>query len=170
MDFRSLPMPDGLSVRPSSTSDQPFLNQLFKSTRDDLDFIDGELDFIEHVKESQQEAQADSYQDMFPNAMYFVIEYHNERAGRVILDFGANEIRIVDISLIPAARGKGLATGVLQGFIHCAEQARAPLKLAVLSRNVAAKGLYAKLGFVLEEIIPPREYLAYFPSSHTIQV
>lgn len=165
-----MPLPNGLHVRPSTASDQPFLNSLYKSTRDDLNQIDAEDDFIVHVKEMQQEAQTVGYEDSFPNAMHFMIEYHGERVGRIVLDFGANEIRIVDISLITVARGKGLGSGVIRAFVYCAEQAKMPLSLSVMSHNLQAKHLYARLGFVLEETIPPREYMTYYPSTQGIRV
>lgn len=171
MDFQGLlSLPAGLHVRPATSSDQPFLNKLYKSTRDDLNWVDDEEDFIVHLKETQQEAQTESYEDNFPNAMFFIIEYYHERAGRIILDFGPNEIRVVDISLITEARGKGLGTAVMQSFVHCAEKVRVPLKLCVLSQNMGAKHVYAKLGFILEEEIPPRDFLAYYPSSQGIRV
>lgn len=170
MDFQALALPDGLHVRPSMQSDQVFINQLYQSSRNDLDLIDADKDFIVALKESQQEAQRASYQESFPNAMFFVIEYHQERVGQVSLDFGANEIRLIDISLIKAAQGKGLGTSVLRSFIHCAEQIMQPLTLSVLSNNLSAKYLYAKLGFVLDEVVPPREYLTYYPKMHRIQV
>jgi len=170
MEFQGLTLPAGLHVRPSTTSDQTFLNTLYKSTRADLNWVDGEDDFIEYLKESQQDAQLISYEDQFPNAMFFIIEYHQERAGRIILDFDANEIRVVDISLIPQARGKGLGTAVMRSFVHCAEQTKIPLKLCVLTGNLAAKHVYSKLGFIVEEQLPPRDFMAYYPSTQGIRV
>ena len=69
MNFQTLSLPNGLHVRPSSGSDEPFLIELYKSTRNDLDLIDAETDFIEHFKESQFKAQTESYEEMFPNAI-----------------------------------------------------------------------------------------------------
>jgi len=170
MDFQALALPNGLHIRPSNSSDEAFISQLYQSTRTDLDMIDAEQDFIIALKESQLEAQTSSYAESFPNAMYFIIEYHDELIGRVILDFGTNEILLVDISLVPKAQGKGLGSAVIKSFTFCAEQIKAPLKLSVMSDNVQAKRVYAKLGFVLDEIVPPREYLAYYPKTTSIQV
>lgn len=170
MDLNGLNLPAGLHIRPSAPSDKPFMEQLYKSTREDLDFIaDQSGDFIEFVKEQQQEAQIEGYGDQFPNAMYFVIEYHHEKVGRAVLDFGMNEIRVVDLAFIKEARGKGLGEGVMASFVSISEKVKAPLVLSVLSSNVAAKMLYAKLGFVVESIEFPREYLAYYPSSQGIR-
>jgi len=170
MQIQGLSLPAGLHIRPSTSSDQTFLNSLYQSTRDDLNYVEGRDDFIVHLKESQFEAQSISYEDQFPNAMFFVIEYHHEKAGRIIFDIEHNEIRIIDISLIPSARGKGLGAALMRSFVHCSEQTMVPLKLCVLSRNLQAKHIYFKLGFQVEELIPPREFLAYYPSAQGLRV
>lgn len=170
MDLQTLSLPNGLHVRPSGSSDEPFISQLYKSTRTDLDLVNAEQDFIEHLKESQFQAQTASYSETYPNAMTFIIEYYDEKVGRIILDFGPNEILIVDISLIPKARGKQLGSGVVKSFTYCADQIKVPLKLSVLNDNVHAKHVYAKLGFVLDEQIPPRDYLVYYPRTQDIRV
>lgn len=170
MDFSGFLLPAGLHVRPSRSSDQPFSEQLYKSTRSDLDLINASEEFIEELKCSQFNAQTSSYEEQFPNAMSFIVEYYDQKVGRVILDFGMNEILIVDISFIPEARNKGLGSGVMRSFIHCAEQTKVPLKLSVLQENLSAKEFYRQLGFVHDEHIYPRDYLVYYPNSQAIRV
>lgn len=170
MNFQALTLPPSLHVRPATRSDDDFISQLYKSTRTDLDLLNAKQDFIEHIKESQFQAQTLSYGETYPNAMTFVIEYHNERIGRIILDFGHNEILLVDISLLPKAQGKGLGSEVIKSFTYCAEQIHTPLRLSVMSDNQHAKHVYTKLGFVLDEQIPPRDYLVYYPSTQRIRV
>ncbi len=161
MQIPGLKLPAGLHIRPSMASDKTFLAELFKSTRQDLHFIDAEADYIEMVKEQQHQAQTMGYENSFPNAMYLIIEYHHEKVGRIVIDFGSTEIRIVDLAFIEKARNKGLGKGVLQSMIMCAQQVRAPLALSVMSANMGAKQLYASLGFVPVDIQPPYEHWAY---------
>jgi GNAT superfamily N-acetyltransferase len=170
MDFQTLSLPNGLHIRPSTDYDYSFLSQLYQSTRDDLDLINAEKDFIDHLKETQFQAQTQSYAETYPNALTFIIEYHHEKVGRIILDFGSVEILIVDISLLEKARGKGLGSGVIKSFTHCADQVKVPLKLSVLSNNLIAKRLYTNLGFVLADEVPPRDYMVYYPSTQNIRV
>lgn len=170
MNFEALSLPAGLHVRPSQSSDQSFLIHLYKSTRSDLDLIDGDQEFIEELKLSQYRAQSSSYAEQFPNSMSFIVEYYDQKVGRVILDFGANEILVVDISFISEARGKGLGSGVMKSFIHCSEQTGIPLTLSVLNENISARAFYGKLGFVHLEYLDAREYLAYYPKAQGIRV
>jgi ribosomal protein S18 acetylase RimI-like enzyme len=170
MDFNALSLPAGLHVRPSTPSDQPFLELLYKSTRTDLDLITADNDFIEELKGSQFAAQTASYEEQFPNAMYFVIQHHDQKVGRVILDFGSTEILVVDISFVPEARNKGLGSGVMRSFMHVSDQIRTPLKLSVLQENIAAKAFYSQLGFIHDEHRYPRDYLVYYPSTQATRV
>ncbi len=155
----------GLSLRPMAAADKSFVESLYRSTRDDLRLLDAEDDFIEGLIEMQQYAQTQGYGDMFPNAMYFVAEYHNERIGRVVLDFGQTEIRVVDIALIPAARGKGYGSQMLQAVQLAAARVMAPVTLTVRADHLPAKQLYSRLGFIVEEAQVPYERMIWYPSA-----
>lgn len=170
MEFTGLSLPAGLHLRPSTNSDGPFLEALSRTLMADLDLADASADYIEAVKEQQFYAQTEGYGEQFPNAMYFIIEYHHEKVGKLTLDFGHNEIRIVDLGIIKKARGKGLGKGVLQALIACSEQTLLPLYLTVLSHNIVAKALYISLGFNLESAHLPYEQMVYLPSSQRTMV
>lgn len=167
--MQSLNLPAGLHIRASIAADKPFIATLYKSVRSDLDLVDASLEFIEALKEQQFQAQTDGYGEKFPNAMYFIIEYHHEKVGRAVIDFGHNEIRLVDLALLPAAQGKGIGKAIVQSFMACADQVYTPMSLTVLSHNIAAKALYLKLGFIVESIEPPYEFMIYYPQKRQIR-
>jgi GNAT superfamily N-acetyltransferase len=150
-------------MRPASTSDNAFTESLYRSSRDDLRLIDAEDEFIENLIGLQQHAQTEGYGDVFPNAMYFIVEYHSERIGRVVLDFGSNEIRVVDIVLIPVACGKGYGSQVLQMIQAAAAKLMAPVTLTVRIDLLPVKQLYLRLGFVVEEAHIPFERMVWYP-------
>lgn len=156
-------LPSGLSLRPMRDQDRPFIESLYRATREDLRLIDAEEDFIEELIAMQERAQREGYGDMFPNALYFVAEYHGERIGRATLDFGDTEIRVVDIALISAARGKGLAVQILRAVQLAASKIGAPVTLTVRWDNVTAKNVYLQLGFGVVEIAPPYERMVWYP-------
>lgn len=164
----NIQLPAGLNMRPMRTSDGAFMETLYRSTRDDLRLLDAEEDFIEEFIDLQRRAQAQGYGDMFPNAMYFVVEYHGEPIGRVVLDFGQNEIRVMDIALIPVARGKGYGGQVLQAVQAVAGKVMAPVTLTVRFDHLRAKQLYARLGFVVEEAQIPFERMVWYPTASGI--
>ncbi len=163
--MQNLNLPDGLYMRPARDSDKSFIETLYKSTRDDLRMADADTEYIEEIIEIQHRAQTQGYGDKFPNAMYFIIEKHTERVGRVVVDFGPNEIRIVDIALIPAAQNHGFGKGVVQSLQAASASTRVPLLLAVEHINVGARRLYASLGFQLEERSDLYDLLIWHPTS-----
>jgi len=163
--MQKLNLPDGLYMRPACGSDKGFIETLYKTTRDDLRMIDAEDDYIEELIDMQHQAQTIGYGDKFPNAMYFIVEKHNESVGRVVVDFGPNEIRVVDIALIPKARGKGFGKGVIQSIQMAATSTRVPLLLAVEHANLSARQLYASLGFQLEERSDLHDLLIWYPTN-----
>jgi len=164
MGLETLSLPEGLGIRPSLPSDKAFIENLYRSTRDDLRLFDAELDFIETLIEQQLNAQTVGYGEQFPNAMYFIIEKQHHAIGRFTIDFGSNEVRLVDIAFIPEARGKGFGEGILNALKLAAMQCCVPLTLSVHAGNWRAKQLYLKLGFQTEESRPPFERMAWYPN------
>ncbi|WP_130473027.1 GNAT family N-acetyltransferase [Candidatus Magnetaquicoccus inordinatus] len=142
-------LPDGLSLRPARPDDEPFLAVLYRSTRQDLRLIDAEDDFIEHLIGLQQQWQTVSYGENNPDAFVFIVEKLGDRIGRVIVHFGEQEVRIMDISLIPKVRHQNLGTGIMQALQRAATQVKVPLTLCVAKHNGIAKQFYARLGFQL---------------------
>ena len=69
-----------------------------------------------------------------------------EPAGRLYVARWEDEIRIVDIALLPEYRGRGLGTTLLEGLIEEAEAAGKPLSIHVEMNN-PARPLYDRLGF-----------------------
>lgn len=165
MQPNQLPIPDGLGMRPARPSDQVFIASLYRSTRDDLRLADAEQDFIEELIGMQQQAQTVGYGTAFPNAMYFIVEKHHQALGRVAVDFGHNEVRLLDIAFIPEARGKGYGEAVIRGLQQAASQTRAPLVLTVARNNPAAQKLYLRLGFKVEESNHTHDRMVWYPAS-----
>jgi ribosomal protein S18 acetylase RimI-like enzyme len=161
-------LPDGLSLRPETPGDSAFLARLYNERRDDLRLVDGSRDFVESLIGMQHTAQVEGYGSQFPNAMYLVVEKSGERIGRICLDFGPNEVRLVDVAFLAAARGRGYGTAVVKALQTAAAQVRAPLTLAVAINDPAAQRVYAALGFRVESTGPMHHHLVWYPTAATI--
>ncbi len=68
-------------------------------------------------------------------------------AGRLAVNRGTGELRIVDIALLPEHRNAGVGAALLRGICEEAAAAGKPVRLSVLKSNRAQR-LYARLGFV----------------------
>jgi ribosomal protein S18 acetylase RimI-like enzyme len=78
--------------------------------------------------------------------MFAIIQHAGEAAGRLYLARWASEYRIVDIALLPAFRGRGLGTAILNVIIAEATGHGLPVSIHVERFNPALR-LYERLGF-----------------------
>lgn len=133
-----------LSLRAITAGDQDFLLALADSTRDDLHLLDRAL--RTQLVRMQHEAQASDYGRRFPHLEQHLVLADGTPAGRLCVARGANEIRLVDISLLPAYRCRRIGARLLGRLQDESRQADLPLRLHVLQANPAAR-LYRRLGF-----------------------
>jgi ribosomal protein S18 acetylase RimI-like enzyme len=96
----------------------------------------------------QFEAQDTTYRRNNPAGSFDVIEAGGRPAGRLIVDRRPTDIRIVDISLLPAFRGAGIGGRLLAELIAEAAGSGRTLSIHVEVHNRAAE-LYARMGFAV---------------------
>lgn len=98
----------------------------------------------------QFDAQHAHYQKYHPTASYDVIEWDGEGIGRLYVERGKDEINIIDITLLPQHRGKGLGTRLLREIQQEAMATGKKVTIHVEKFNPALR-LYERLGFVAKE-------------------
>ncbi|MCA1930480.1 MAG: GNAT family N-acetyltransferase [Pararheinheimera sp.] len=163
-------LPDGLGLRMAKPSDQPFISNLFNSSRALLRFAEAERDYIEHLIEQQFDMQSQSYAERFPNAQTLVIEKTSEPIGRIMIDMGVNLVHIIDLMLIPQAQGKGYGPAVLRAVQYVAAQQSLPVALVVDRFNTKLKTIYQSLGFCVEQQNQTHELMIWYPSQPHLYV
>ncbi len=136
-----------LDLRAITDDDQGFLQALYASTRDDLRRFPGTPAMIANLINSQQHLQTVGYSSQFPDAHYWILEHIGKAVGRVIVNVTADEIRLVNFSLLPEARRRGFGRAILLALQQRAIANNLPLALRVNSDNPVAKRLYLALGF-----------------------
>jgi GNAT superfamily N-acetyltransferase len=138
----------GVSLRPCEASDEPFLRRLYRAVRWDefapmawpdaarAAFLDDQFDF-----------QHRHYAAAFPNCEYYVIAQDAGPIGRLYIDRETRDLRLVEISLLPERRGRGLGAALLAMLQQEVRDGRCDrVGLSVLATNPARR-LYARLGF-----------------------
>ena len=139
---------NSLSLRPASAHDGAFLLELYKSSRgDDLRGLGWDEDRISEFLEMQYEAQVSFYATDFPNASDEIALWDSKPVGRLIVDRRADEIRLVDIALLPRHRNRGFGSQIVRGLQAEAAAQHKPLRLQVIRFN-RALGIFERLGFV----------------------
>ena len=138
---------ESVSLRPEKPEDESFLFELYASTRaDELNALNLPPDQQTLFLKMQFNAQQQGYRGMFPQAEFQIILLNEQPAGRWVVDRAANEIWLVDIALLPAHRGVGVGTKLIQRLFAEADAARKSVRLTVL-KNHRAMRLYQRLGF-----------------------
>ncbi|OCW21025.1 GNAT family N-acetyltransferase [Pseudomonas sp. S3E12] len=153
----------GLSMRPSRPTDAPFLHNLYRSARPELQWVDADPEVIEQIVAQQYQVQEQGIAERFPGAMHYVVEKLDTPIGVLTADFGANEVRVLYLAFVPAARGQGFGRAVLQGVQKAAAQVRCPVATVVWASNPGARQHYLALGFRVEESVPGAERLVWYP-------
>ncbi len=135
-------------LRPATEADRDFLLELYASTREQelaqVDWDEGARQaFVEH----QFSAQDQHYRSNYPGATLDVIEVEGERAGRLYVYRGEEDIRIMDIAVAPEFRGRGIGTALIEELMAEAGSTGRSLSIHVEMQN-PARALYERLGFV----------------------
>jgi GNAT superfamily N-acetyltransferase len=156
----------GLTFRPITDADLPFMARLYASTR--LQELAVVADWTHAQKEaflqSQFDAQHAHYQQHYRGTEWLVIVRDAAPVGRLYLARWAREHRIVDIALLPEARGQGLGTALLRDLLDEAAAAGKPVTIHVEKFNPAMR-LYRRLGFVPVEDKGVYDLMRWNPSA-----
>ena len=139
------------NLRPVTDGDRDFLAAVYASTRAEELEVTGWTDAEKAgFCRMQFDAQDAHYRQHYPGAKFEVIESAGIDVGRLYVDRWPQEIRIMDITLLPAHRGKGIGTHLLEELQQEAATSGKLLSIHVERLNPALK-LYERLGFQLIE-------------------
>ena len=135
------------TLRPARPEDREHLLAVYASTRaEELAPVPWTEEQKSAFVKMQFDAQDAHYHEHYEGATYEVIEVDGVPAGRLYLHRKPKEIRLVDIALLPAFRGKGIGTRLLAELIAEAKGRGVPLTFHVELFNPARR-LYERLGF-----------------------
>ena len=141
----------GVGYRPAGEADLPFLFQVYASTRVEELAQTGWPAELQNVFLRQQfEAQHHHYRTYYPAAEWLVVQCRGEDVGRLYLEEWPGQLRIIDIALLPSARGHGLGAAILSDTLAMAA-ARGKAASIHVEKNNPAMRLYRRLGFLTVE-------------------
>ena len=141
-----------ISLRLATIEDRPFLVRVYGGTREDeLSVTDWTREQKDAFIEMQFTAQDTYWREHYLGAEFFVIEQRSEDGstegiGRLYLHRRTQELRLMDIALLPAFRGQGVGSLLLSQLIERAAREGKSLTIHVEQFNPAL-ALYERLGF-----------------------
>lgn len=143
-----------MTLRPVAAHDQEFLLAVYASTRaQELAQVQWEEGQLEAFVKWQFEMQRREYNARFPDADYHVIEIDGQPVGRIWIGRSNDEIRLLDIALLPDFQNRGAGTLLVNYLIDEARSTGKRLRHMVFVLNDNAARFYERLGFgVIEDL------------------
>jgi RimJ/RimL family protein N-acetyltransferase len=137
-----------ITLRPVRSSDTQFLLHLYATTRvDEL----AQVPWTDEQKAAfiiqQFSAQHEHWQANYTDTSWDVILQDGEPIGRLYVARWPDEIRIIDIALMPEHRNSGIGTRFIKKLFDEADESGRKVSIHVELFN-PAKRLYERLGFV----------------------
>jgi ribosomal protein S18 acetylase RimI-like enzyme len=140
-----------VSLRRATDEDREFLIGVYDASRDEelsqVVWAEGQREAFVRMQFALQDAE---YRRVNPRGRFDVVEVDGTPAGRLYVDRRPGDLRIVDIALVPAFRGRGIGHSLLTDL-----QAQAAAEGRIVSIHVEAMNraasLYERVGFVLAE-------------------
>lgn len=141
-------LPAGIALRPADDGDLDILRRIYAESRD------REMALLSHWSAAdrdaflhqQFDAQHRHYRAHYPGARFELILRDGEPVGRFYVCALAEELRLMDIALVAAHRGRGIGTALVQRVLEEALSAGKPITLHVEADNPARR-LYERFGF-----------------------
>ena len=139
-------------LRPITPDDRQALLAIYASSRaDELALTDWSDAQRRAFIEMQFDAQTQHYGRQRPRATCrLIVPDDKPTAGRAVgrlwVDRAVDTLHVLDITLLPEARGQGLGGLLLRELMAEAQQRRTPLTISVELHNPARR-LYERLGF-----------------------
>jgi ribosomal protein S18 acetylase RimI-like enzyme len=135
------------TLRTIRTQDREFLFRVYASTRaEELALTDWDETQKQAFLAQQFEAQHHHYQTHYRGARFDLIVLDDEPIGRLYVARWKEEIRIMDIALLPAFRNGGIGGRLLRNLLAEAAATNRRLTIHVERYNPALR-LYRRLGF-----------------------
>jgi ribosomal protein S18 acetylase RimI-like enzyme len=142
---------DAWTLRAAGPDDREVLFRIYASTRaEELSQTGWSDDVKVQFLGTQFEAQDRYYRDVYPAATFDVVEVSGEPAGRLYVNRGPDEIRVIDIALLPPFRGRGLGSTILRAVLDEADATNRKVTIHVEQHNPALR-LYERLGFQVRD-------------------
>lgn len=155
-----------LQLRPLTADDMPQVQSIYASSRGDDPLLAlWPQDQLATFLQMQCRAQHQHYTQHYADAQFMLLELDDQLAGRLYWHWQPSELRLVEITILPEFRARGLATLLIQHLQAMASQRGLPLALQVACTNQRAMALYHRLGFVLGDTDGVFYDMQYAPST-----
>ena len=134
---------DNLFLREATPEDEPFLLEVYASTR--IEELEG-LGWNDDQKRAFITMQFHARERSYPRVDSRIIVLNGRRIGRIMIDRSEAGILLRDIALLTEYRNAGIGSRLIRDLMNEAMLAGKPIQLHVVASSPAVR-LYERLGF-----------------------
>ena len=139
--------PANVTLRPVNQDDHEFLVELYGSTRaEELALTPWTSEQQQVFVRSQFAAQQAHYANKYPTASHDIIMSNDRLVGRLYVARLDQEIRIIDITLLPGERNAGIGSFLIGQLLEEANRSQKMTRIFVEEFNPSLR-LFERLGF-----------------------
>jgi ribosomal protein S18 acetylase RimI-like enzyme len=142
-----------IELRPATVADAQFVYEVTEASMR----VYVEQTFGPWVPSFQQEIIGQS----FDPSTHQVIVVDGNAAGILAAPENDTHIQLEKLYLLPSFQRMGIGSYLLKHLLQTAPAKAKPVRLRVLTVNVAARRLYERFGFVVASITPERVFMEY---------
>ena len=136
-----------ITLRPVGPDDYDFLLEVYGSTRaEELALVPWTIEQKQAFVQHQLNAQQDHYAQKYPGASHDIIEFNDRRVGRLYVARLDHEIRIADLTLLPAERNAGIGTYLIKELLVEGKRTGRVVRIYIEEFNPSLH-LFERLGF-----------------------
>lgn len=138
-----------ITLRDANLADRDFLREVYRSTRaDELAMMPWSEEQRKAFIEFQFNAQDVYYHERFPTAQFSVILQDGNPVGRIYILREEQEIRMLDITVLPQYRGQGIGTYLVDALLDEGKHTRKAVQIFVEPFN-PSRLMFERRGFTL---------------------
>ncbi len=136
-----------ITLRPATDSDYDFMRRLYHAVREEeMRHFPFDEERKKAFLDQQFAAQFEHYGIHYPTCERNIVEKDGEMIGRLWIDEWQDQLRLVDIALVPECRGSGIGSKLLRDILARSVASGKPVTIHVEAYNPALR-LYERLGF-----------------------
>lgn len=149
-----LMLPVHLELLDASNNQLTFLEMVFARCRPAFEQTQLPAPQLKALIHQQFLTQQMHFARQFPGYWRGVIHVRRRPVGQLQVHYEVNakKLHLLDIGLLPDARGKGVGSSLLRAILLWANERSASVVLSVDRHNPRAQRLYSAVGFVVTEV------------------
>jgi GNAT superfamily N-acetyltransferase len=152
-------------LRRCDASDDAFLYDVFATTWQSEVAALPNQNLAQHVLRIQHIAQERRFASGFPEHERYVVLEDGEPAGRLYVDQSGVDIVLLDLTLLPDFRCRGLGTRVMRDLLTEASRDSRKVTLRVPRRQHRTTDFYTRLGFRLVSVDDVDNFFDWEPAT-----